>query len=396
MRIPARRRLGLAGLLVAILSIAVGPLRVAEAALGPGSFTKHAFSNGTAARDYWLYVPTAPAAGPRPLVVYLHGCNQTATDAAIGTRWNEVAEQRGFVVAYPEQRVNPEEGGVGDGNGVGCWNWFLPEHQQRDAGEPALIAGITRAVTASAGVDPSRVYILGASAGADMAVTMAAAYPDLYAASAAFGGCAYRTCTDLDGSAAYAAMGTHARVVPSMIVQGTIDLLNNFAMGETLVSQQVGTNDLADGLPAGSVPRLPSSTEHVGWDATLVDNAGTVGDTCVRNRQFPCAGAVLGLDSYPYSIERHADAAGCSVVDFWIIHGLGHDYPGGDPAGTFTDPIGPDITTAAYDFFSQHRLGAAPCAASAPPPVVPEAPAALLPLAALAVVVVTVGRRRAA
>jgi hypothetical protein len=51
------------------------------------------------------------------------------------------------------------------------------------------------------------------------------------------------------------------------------------------------------------------------------------------------------------------------VVDFWIIHGLGHDYPGGDPAGSFTDPAGPDVTTAAYTWFLQHKVGQ-PCARS--------------------------------
>jgi hypothetical protein len=44
----------------------------------------------------------------------------------------------------------------------------------------------------------------------------------------------------------------------------------------------------------------------------------------------------------------------------WLIHGLGHDYPGGDPRGSFTDPIGPDVTAGAWDYFDLHRLGA-PC-----------------------------------
>ena len=379
---------------LAVVAAAVGASSAPAGAAPAGSFTQHTFTGtGGVSRGYWLYEPSGPATEPRPLVVYLHGCNQTAVDAAGGTRWNALAEQRGFVVAYPEQRVNPEEGGIGNGNGIGCWNWFLPEHQQRDVGEPALIAGITRAVTATRGVDPSRVYVIGASAGANMAVIMSATYPDLYAAVAAFAGCAYATCSDVTGEAAFAAMDTRARVVPAMIVQGTVDVLNNFAMGETMVRQQVGTADLADGQPDGSPAQVPTDTEHVGFDASLADNAGTIGDLCVRNRQFPCAGAVLGLDDYPYSVERHANTAGCSVVDFWIIHGLGHDYPGGDPAFTFTDPIGPDSTTAAYDFFGKHQLGAAPCAGAAAEPVVPEAPAFLLPIAAVGLLAVAARRR---
>jgi len=392
---------------VCALLTLVGGTSVTSAAAAPpaGTFTKHTFAIGGVARDYWVYVPSTPASEPRPLVVYLHGCNQRVEhDAAPGTRWNALAERRGFVVAYPEQRINPQSNGLGDGNGIGCWNWFLPDHQNRNAGEPALIAGITRQVVADQGLDPSRVYVAGVSAGADMTAILGATYPDVYAAIAPFAGCAYLTCADVSGTAAFAAMGPRARVVPAMVVQGTVDALNNFGMGETLVSQQLGTNDLADdGLRNSSVPLTPTSTEHVGFDATLADNLGTIGDTCVRSRQFPCAGALAGLESYPYSIERHADTAGCSVVDFWIVHGLGHDYPYGDPnpdangvpRATFIDQIGPDITTASYDFFTKHRLGAPPCG-GAPAPVVPESPVAIaVPLLALALVGGVAVRRRA-
>jgi poly(3-hydroxybutyrate) depolymerase len=54
--------------------------------------------------DYYLYAPSV-ADGSRalPLVVYLHGCHQTAPDAAVGTRWNEQADADGFLVLYPQQ-----------------------------------------------------------------------------------------------------------------------------------------------------------------------------------------------------------------------------------------------------------------------------------------------------
>jgi hypothetical protein len=31
-----------------------------------------------------------------------------------------------------------------------------------------------------------------------------------------------------------------------------------------------------------------------------------------------------------------------------------HNYPGGDPSGTFSDPLGPDITTPTFEFFRMH------------------------------------------
>jgi poly(3-hydroxybutyrate) depolymerase len=52
---------------------------------------------------YWLYLPSSAAATPRPLVVMLHGCQQTAPDFALTTQMNQLAEREGFAVLYPQQ-----------------------------------------------------------------------------------------------------------------------------------------------------------------------------------------------------------------------------------------------------------------------------------------------------
>jgi len=299
-------------------------------------------------RGYLLHVPAPVAAGGGvvPLVVYLHGCNQTAADAELGTRFSAVADERGFVVVYPEQSRD-----LGDGNGSGCWNWFRPEHQQRGAGEPAALAAITEHVIATQPVDPDRVYVVGASAGADMAAILGATYPDLYAAIGVLAGCAYPTCADVTGVVAHAAMGEHARPVPTLVAQGTADVLNNAAMGAGAVQQWIGTDDLADdGEANGSVARRPSSSEQ--HDATLGQPGS--GDACIRSNRFPCLGGLAGLDHYPYTVERYDSAAGCTLVEHWLVQGLGHAYPGGDPRGSFTDPLGPEITEALVDFFLAH------------------------------------------
>jgi poly(hydroxyalkanoate) depolymerase family esterase len=299
--------------------------------------------------QYWLHRPEWTAARP-PLVVVLHGCSQGAKQAVVGTRWTELADRWGFVTVFPEQR--PEA------NGMQCWNWFLPEHQHRGSGEPEAIASIVRHVVATQGIDADRVYVTGMSAGADMATVLAVAYPDLFAAVGAMAGCAYLTCTDVTGAAAHAEMGDRAQVVPAVILQGDVDTVNNVAMGETLVAQWVGTNDRADnGVADGSVSAVPTSVER--HDARGA-RPGEIGDPCIRNRQWPCAGAVLGLERYPATVRRHTDQLGCAVVEAWTIHGLGHDFPGGDPAGTYTDPIGPSGAEVMWEFLRHHRQHA-PC-----------------------------------
>jgi poly(hydroxyalkanoate) depolymerase family esterase len=342
----------------ALVAAVVVVLLVAPSASGRPS-TRSSFVRIEGARNYWVYTPsgTAPKQG-RPMVVYLHGCTQTDADAAaagFGTGWNALAEREGIVVVYPMQAEY--RGGV-DGNGAACWNWFLPPHQQRDAGEPALIADITRAVAASHQVDPRRIYVTGVSAGADMSVVMGATYPDLYAAIGVFAGCAYLTCTDVTGAAAYQAMGPRARAVPAIAFQGTADPLNDPAMAETLVPQQLGTADwVDDGAANGSVPRTPATVEHHRVDGSMtdVDPSADPADACVESSHWPCPAGALGWDEYPFTVRHYVDAAGRPLLDHWLIHGLSHNHPDADGA-TFTDPAGPDVTAASWAFFAAHPM----------------------------------------
>ncbi|MCW2608502.1 MAG: hypothetical protein JWO60_3195 [Frankiales bacterium] len=341
-------RRALAVLLPLVLAALLLPAQAAQDERGT-----YPSAGAPGAREYLLHVPDAvralPAGETAPLVVFLHGCQQTAGDAAVGTRFSQLADREGFVVLYPEQRRPAgSTAPLADGNGAGCWNWFLPEHQTRGAGEPATLAGLTRDVAARLPVDPRRVYVAGISAGADMATVLGATYPDVFAAVAPVAGCAYASCTDAQGTAALAAMGERRRVVPALVVQGTADVVNDDAMGATALQQWLATDDLADdGAANGSVPQSPTSTTHEGFDAGAV---GAPGDPCVGSYRLPClAGAGL---RYPTTRLRYDDAGGRTVVEALVVHGLDHAYSGGDPAGTFVDPAGPDLTREIWAFFS--------------------------------------------
>ena len=75
-----------------------------------------------------------------------------------------------------------------DNNHGGCFNWFLPEHRRRGAGEALSIRQMVASCVQHFGSDPQRVFIVGLSAGGTMAAALMAAYPEVFAAGAVFAG----------------------------------------------------------------------------------------------------------------------------------------------------------------------------------------------------------------
>ncbi len=292
---------------------------------GVGTFSAYAFSNAAGSRNYKLYVPAAHAAeggADVPLVVMLHGCTQTPDDFAAGTRMNALAERHGFLVVYPAQAANA--------NGSKCWNWFRPEDQQREGGEPAIIAGIVREVAASHRVDPGRVFAAGLSAGAAMAVVLGVTHPELFAAVGAHSGLPYAAAHDM--ASAFAAMqggGANggsgrahpaaAACVPTIVFHGDSDRTVDARNGDAIVAHAAaGTADAA---------RLRATA----------DTGATAGRSYVRT--------------------LHADASGKAVVEQWLVHGAGHAWSGGSAQGSFTDGSGPDASAEMVRFFLAQRPG---------------------------------------
>ena len=142
------------------------------------------FTSAAGNRRYVVRVPAGSEPSRRPLVLVLHGCAQDARQIALGTGFSDAADSLKFLVVYPEQpaSINPSK----------CWRWFDPAHQSRGSGEPALLSELTRAVSRQFGADTARVFVVGVSAGAAMAVNLLATYPDVFAAGAAHSGVAYR------------------------------------------------------------------------------------------------------------------------------------------------------------------------------------------------------------
>lgn len=268
--------------------------------LAPGRFERASYSNKYGSRAYKVYVPARNQGQQRPLVVMLHGCKQNPDDFAAGTRMNALADELGFVVAYPEQALAA--------NTSRCWNWFQAQDQRREHGEPSLIAGITRDVIARFDVDPRRVYVAGLSAGGAMAAIMGQTYPELYAAIGVHSGLPYAAAHDV--TSAFAAMrgrrpepqcGETLSAVPAIVFHGDVD---------TTVH--------------------PSNSEHA-FAARIVENGEASGR------------------GYTRTVE--ASAAGRPALEHWLVHGAGHAWSGGSKSGSYADPLGPDASREMLRFF---------------------------------------------
>jgi len=297
-----------------------------------GRWVSGTYTNAYGSRYYRLWIPGGyDGSVARPLMVMLHGCTQDGYDFAAGTRMNTIADQRNFLVLYPEQGTAY--------NASDCWNWFYDVNQRRGSGEPSIIAGMIAWAKSNYRVDGARVGVAGLSAGAAMSVIMGCAYPDQVRRVASFAGLMYRAATTatgaLDamndgsvydpngrGTSCAQEMGSYRRTVPTLVFHGTADGTVNIKNAHQTLTQWAQTNDIAsDGADNGNI------------DDTA--DASATGTAC---RSFT---------RYDY----RNSATGSVVLRKYIITGLGHAWSGGSTSGSYTDPCGPDASTIIVDFF---------------------------------------------
>jgi poly(hydroxyalkanoate) depolymerase family esterase len=301
---------------------------------GPGRFLASSFTGGDGTRAFKLFIPSGFDGEALPLLVMLHGCTQDPDDFAAGTRMNALAEEQGFLVLYPAQapRSNLHK----------CWNWFSPLHQRRGAGEPALLAGMTRHVLQTHGVDHDRVYVAGLSAGGAMAAILAREYPDLFAAAGVHSGVAPRTAQDVPSAFAVMQSGP-----------GT---------ARDLVSAMLSLQPAAEAAAEPSAPGVPLIVFHGDADKTVVLANGeavvaaTLGDAGTAVATTVEGAAANGARSFHRTVWRRDGAAADvpSLAEHWVVQGSPHAWSGGAESGSYTDPAGPDASREMLRFFREH------------------------------------------
>ena len=186
---------------------------------------------------------------------------------------------------------------------------------------------------------------------------MGATYPDIFAAIGVHSGLEYKAATSQtaastaqsqggpnptqQGQAAYNAMGSAAREVPTIVFQGQSDFTVYPVNGDQVMQQWMQTDHLASNGTYNASFSSPSTTTN---------------------------GQVSGSGGRSYTVLTWNDTNGTEIEEYWKINGMGHAWSGGSSSGSYTDPNGPSATNAMYTFFMHHPMqggGATPTPTSA-------------------------------
>ncbi|GLI28523.1 hypothetical protein ARHIZOSPH14_27650 [Agromyces rhizosphaerae] len=252
-----RRALIVAGSILGGLVLVIGGLGAwflyspapAEPELA-ASVEQHTITVDGLERTYTTVVPDDLPADA-PLVLAFHGSNadSAAMRTVAGYRFDELAVERGFVMAYPDGYEQTWHG---------CRAETPYPARIDDIDDVAFAEAIVGAAASDLGIDTSRVYATGLSNGGHMAIRLGAERPDLISGVAAFAAAqpapANDTC-EWSGEA-----------VPTMFVLGTADPINPYEGGEA-------------GTLAGSLGDVYSAEESA---RVIAERNGVAGEPVVE------------------------------------------------------------------------------------------------------------------
>ena len=278
--------------------------------------------------SYGLYRPASTSLAGMPLVIMLHGCQQTAVDIAVGSRMNRLAARQGFVVAYPQQMPRVES--------TRCWRWFEPV-AGKGLAEADAVADLARSLVRRYRLDAGRVYVAGLSAGAGMAALAALRHPGLFAAVAMHSGAVIAAARDT--MSGVRTMRHGSEVDP-------VSLLASVSAFDASVSA-------FDGSPSG----VPAIIVHGSRDRVVsARNAVQLAQQfCAVNGVAAARDTVLAKGTHREYERRDFRGDGRSVVRLCLVKELGHAWSGGDERVKFHSAKGPAASLLIWRFFEMHR-----------------------------------------
>jgi poly(hydroxyalkanoate) depolymerase family esterase len=290
---------------------------------------------GSRDRDYKVFVPSSYSGQTAvPMVMVLHGCSQTEQNMIAETRFRELAERDGFIVVYPF--ITSFDGF----RAPNCWGFFLEQHIHEGAGEPEDLHQLAREVEAAFKIDPNRRYVTGLSSGAGMAVVLAVAKSEYFAAAGAVAGLPYsETASAVPRSCSFP--GTF-RQIPAVVdamraeqrrpeKQRPVPIMAIHSRNDCTVHARAAENIRDSWIARYGMSPTPTATLDCRHE----------GVACTHAKYGPPQRSVV--ETVLYDGER-GDGISGTGAHYWV----------GDNPGQFANPRGPSASELLWAFFKNH------------------------------------------
>jgi polyhydroxybutyrate depolymerase len=273
------------------------------------------------------YLETVPARTaddePMALVVDLHGLAEGAEVHTAMSAFGELGQKEGFAVVFP--------------NGTGKPVRWASNPDNDPNPDLDFVAALLDRVEADLCIDTSRVYASGLSNGAFMTSLVGCKMGDRFAAIAPVAGVQF-----FDSCAP-------GRPVPVLAFHGTEDPILLFNGG-------VNTDALGPVLGNGSSGPTTTSTTV----PTDLNGKGYPADVASWAERNGCADPT-DEDVTDEVIHRTYDCPEGAAVEFYIVKGGGHTWPGSEFSKSIASVVGYttfdiDATDLAWKFFQRFRL----------------------------------------
>ncbi len=285
--------------------------------------------SGSRDRLYQIYIPNN-AGNAVPMVMVLHGCNQTEQNMIDETRFNDLAEKDNFIVVYPS--ITSYDGM----RNPNCWGFWFDQHIHEGKGEVEDLYQIAKEVEAMYDIDENRRYITGLSSGGAMSAVMAVAQSEYFAAAGAAAGLPYSETSSSVGSTCYNP-GTFKSV--SDVVSAMKAEQRSPEEKRTIPFMTIHSNHDCTVNKKASEKIRDSWIEHYGADTNAYEETDCTkeGVGCTHAKYGKTGRSVVETVFY-------SGQSGLSGTHYWV----------GDNDGQYANSKGPSAAELFWDFFKRH------------------------------------------
>ena len=265
------------------------------------------FSTNNGTREYYLYTPDSLAPGV-PLLFVLHGYTESALSIMNYSDINQIAEQNGFAVCYPQGLIDDMDNAF--------WNVGYDFHPNETVDDVEFLSLLAKYLQKEYSLSSYNTFSTGMSNGGEMSYMLACQASDVFRGVASVTGIMfesfYSTCNPLP--------------IPILEIHGTLDEVNWW-----------------DGDPnneGGWGPYI-GTQEGINYWANINSCSQTIIDTVPNISLF---------DGSSITIEKHINAINNNQVWLYKVAGGGHDWPGA------WGNMDIDASEEIWNFFSQYLI----------------------------------------